>query len=134
MRKLMMLLLALCLPAAGPAQGAGITGTVKLAPALADQAAPTDQVFVFAQATQGPRMPLAIVRATAGDLPLSFTLDDSTAMMPRMQISHFDEVRVVARVSKSGGAMPRSGDLEGTMGPMANDAEGVEVVIDRVLP
>jgi cytochrome c-type biogenesis protein CcmH len=64
-------------PAPGPASAA-ISGTVTLAPALAGNAAPNDTVFVFARASEGARMPLAIVRARVADLPLAFTLDDSS--------------------------------------------------------
>ncbi|MFQ5935274.1 MAG: c-type cytochrome biogenesis protein CcmI, partial [Acidiferrobacterales bacterium] len=86
---------------------------VALDPALAAQAKPDDTVFIFAQAAQGPRMPLAIVRSQVRGLPTTVTLDDSKAMMPAMKLSNFDEVVVGARVSKSGQATPQSGDLEG---------------------
>jgi len=95
------------------AHAAGVTGVVKLAPDVAANAAAEDTVFVFARASQGPRMPLALVRAQVKDLPLEFSLDDSQAMMPQMKLSGFGSVEIVARVSKSGMAMPNSGDLEG---------------------
>ena len=99
-----------------PATASGaakITGTVKLNPALTAKAAATDTVFIFARAAQGPRMPLAIVRKQVKDLPFTFTLDDSMAMNPDMKLSNFKQVVVGARVSKSGNAMPQSGDLQG---------------------
>lgn len=121
---------------ASPAAGAGKTlaGTVRLAPTLAAQAAPTDTVFVFARAAQGSRMPLAIVRTQVKDLPYTFTLDDSSAVAPDMVLSKFPEVVVGARVSKSGQVMPGTGDLEGLSAPVKVGSAGVAVVIDRTLP
>lgn len=122
-------------PAAKPAAagGAKITGSVKLVPALAANAAPTDTVFVFARAAQGPRMPLAIVRKQVKDLPFNFSLDDSMAMNPSMKLSAFPQVVVGARISKSGNAMPQSGDLQGQSEVVSLGAS-VEVVINAVTP
>ena len=116
------------------ADAAGITGVARLSPDVAANAAAEDTVFVFARASHGPRMPLALVRAKVKDLPLEFGLDDSQAMMPQMKLSGFESVEIVARVSKSGMAMPRSGDLEGVTQGVSNSSQGVEVVIDRVRP
>jgi cytochrome c-type biogenesis protein CcmH len=41
------------------------------------------------------------------------TLDDSMAMTPMSRLSGFDDVEVLARVSRSGQAMPQPGDLYG---------------------
>ncbi len=120
--------------AAPGAKGAFVKGVVKVAPALAEKVAPGDTVFVYARAAEGPPMPLAIVRKRAGELPATFDLDDSMAMAPGMSLANFPEVVVMARVSKSGSAMPQSGDLEGTTGPIKVGQAGLEVVIDRVRP
>jgi cytochrome c-type biogenesis protein CcmH len=109
--------------------------SVTLDPRLADQVKPDDTVFVFARAASGPRMPLAIVRKQVRDLPLSVTLDDSLAMSPAMVLSKFPEVSVGARVSRSGNAMPQSGDLQGGKSPVAVGKDvAVEVVIDSRVP
>jgi cytochrome c-type biogenesis protein CcmH len=80
-------------------------------------------------------MPLAIVRKQVRDLPLSVTLDDSLAMSPAMVLSKFPEVSVGARVSRSGNAMPQSGDLQGGKSPVAVGKDvAVEVVIDSRVP
>ncbi len=113
---------------------ASISGRVSLAPALAARVAPGDTLFVFARAAEGPRMPLAIIKRTGADLPLSFTLDDSMAMAPQFKLSAFANVVVGARLSKSGNAMPQSGDLEGTSAPLAGRTSGIEIVIDTVRP
>jgi cytochrome c-type biogenesis protein CcmH len=114
---------------------AKITGTVKLNPALSAKAAPTDTVFIFARAAQGPRMPLAIVRKQVKDLPIAYTLDDSLAMNPAMKLSNFQQVVVGARISKSGNAMPQSGDLQGQSDTIAlGGTKPVDVVINAVTP
>jgi cytochrome c-type biogenesis protein CcmH len=120
--------------AAPAAPAAKIAGRVTLGAGLMDQAAPTDTVFVFARAAEGPRMPLAIVRRQVRDLPFDFALDDSMAMAPNMKLSTFPEVVVGARVSKSGNATPQSGDLEGLSKPVKLGATGVAIVIDSRLP
>jgi cytochrome c-type biogenesis protein CcmH len=116
------------------ASGGSIQVHVALAPALAAKASPDDTVFIFARAVQGPRMPLAIVRKRVADLPADVTLDDSMAMSPAMVLSKFAEVTVGARVSKSGQAMPSSGDLQGAVSPVKTDGAEVAVTIDQVVP
>lgn len=119
---------------AAAAPSAGIHGTVSLSPALAAKAAPDDTVFIFARAAQGPRMPLAILKRKASELPITFTLDDSTAMSDEMKLSKFDQVIVGARISKSGNAMPQSGDLVGQSGAVKAGGAKLSLVIDAVQP
>jgi cytochrome c-type biogenesis protein CcmH len=113
---------------------AQITGVVRLSPALAGRVSPGDTLFIFARAAEGPRMPLAIVRSTAQNLPLSFTLDDSSAMSPQTRLSQFKTVIVGARISKSGEALPQSGDLIGQSMPVSHLSQGLEIVIDASQP
>ncbi|MGB7989559.1 MAG: c-type cytochrome biogenesis protein CcmI [Candidatus Methylophosphatis roskildensis] len=110
--------------------GARVSGTVTLAPALKGRVSPSDTLFVFARAADGPRMPLAILRKQAKDLPVQFVLDDSIAMTPTMKLSSFPEVIVGARISKSGDAMPQKGDLQGATRPLANRVDKLTIVID----
>jgi cytochrome c-type biogenesis protein CcmH len=105
-----------------------------LDPSLQDKVSPNDTLFVFARAASGPRMPLAIIRTSVSDLPLEFTLDDSQSMNPQMKISRFDKVVVGARISKSGQAMPQSGDLSGQTGVVSLGSEDLKITIDGVVP
>lgn len=121
--------------AALSAPTAALKAQVSLAPDLSDQVVPTDTVFIFARAAEGPPMPLAVLRKQVKDLPVTVVLDDSMAMVPEMRLSRFPEVRVVAQVSRSGNAVAQSGDLRGSSAPVAVGDEGnVAVVIDQVIP
>ncbi len=111
-----------------------ITGTVKLAPALAGRADREDTMYIFARAAEGPRMPLAIVKRQVKDLPYSFNLDDSQAMAPTMKLSGASAVIVGARISRSGDATPKSGDLQGFSGTVKVGATNVAIVIDSLVP
>jgi cytochrome c-type biogenesis protein CcmH len=106
-----------------------VSGTIKLAPALAARAAPEDTVFVLARPAQGGRMPLAAVRIKVKDLPLAFSFDDSMAMNPSAKLSDFAEVVVAARVSKSGNVVPQRGDLEGVSKPVRPGTSAIVVQI-----
>jgi cytochrome c-type biogenesis protein CcmH len=116
------------------AAGRTVAGTVTLAPSLVAKASPDDVVFVFARAAQGPKMPLAILKKQVRDLPITFTLDDSMAMAPNMSLANFPDVVVGARISKSGQAVPQSGDFEGLSAPVKVGTTGIAIVIEKPVP
>ena len=118
----------------GAQAGLNITGRISLAAALKDKASPTDMVYVYASPANGDRMPLAIFKSTVAKLPLNFTLDDSTAMLPERKLSGAGEVILKARISKSGNAIPQSGDLTGTLGPVKVGAKGLMLEIKEQIP
>ena len=123
-------------PAATPAVSLSnkqVSGTVSLAPALAKQAGPEDTLFVFARGPDGKGMPLAILRKQVKDLPLQFTLDDSTAMSPAAKISDAASVVISARISKTGEALPQAGDLSGQTGPVNLGAGSLKVEIRDIV-
>ena len=121
-------------PAAKSISGATIAGRVDIAPALASKVALSDTVFIFARAVDGPRVPLAVLRVPARELPKNFTLDDSMGMAPGVRLSAAQAVVVEARVSKSGNALPQSGDLSGKSTTVKPGAADVKIVIDQVVP
>lgn len=116
------------------AGGATVSGNVSVAPALAPKIAITDTLFIYARAEGGPRVPLAVLRGGARELPKDFVLDDSMAMAPGMNLSGAAAVRIEARVTKSGNATPQPGDLVGTSAVVKPGARDVKIVIDRTLP
>ena len=111
-----------------------VQGIVSLSPALKNKVAPDDTVFIFARAAEGPRMPLAILKRKASELPITFTLDDTTAMADELKLSKFELVVVGARVSKSGNAIPQSGDLVGQSAAVKAGGSKLMLVIDGVQP
>jgi len=121
-------------PADGAADARAVVGVVTLAPALQAQVRPDDTVFVFARPTDGSRMPLAVQRARAADLPLTFRLDDSRALAPQARISNAKEVQIEALVSRRGVANAASGDLTGSVGPVVPGSTRVALTIDTVRP
>ena len=121
---------------AGPAAAgtnASISGTVKIAPALASRIAAGDTLFIYARAPQGSRMPVAIVRRPVGAWPAEFRLDDSSAMASAARISGLKQVVLEARVSKAGSATAAPGDLRGTLGPIDVGRQGVVIEIASVV-
>ena len=111
---------------------AAIEGRVELERALLGQVKPDDTVFIFAR-LPGERMPLAMLRRKAAELPLAFRLDDNAAMSPSAKLSDAKEVEIVARVSRSGRAQPQAGDLEGSSARTRPGATGVVVKIKSEL-
>ncbi len=111
-----------------------ISGKVLISPNLASKISATDVLFVFARAKTGSKMPLAILRLSAKDLPATFSLDDDMAMMPTMKMSSFPEVVIGARISKSGQAVPVSGDLEGFSQPVKLGDKDVLITINQIVP
>jgi cytochrome c-type biogenesis protein CcmH len=119
--------------AAAADSNAVISGTVTLSDALKGQVAPGSVLFVYARAVQGPRMPIAILRVPAAQLPYAFKLDDTLAMSPQFKLSGQSDVTLVARISRSGQAMEQPGDLLGTLGPVKVGAQGMKLVITQAL-
>jgi cytochrome c-type biogenesis protein CcmH len=111
-----------------------VRGEIRLAAGLKERAGPDDTVFIFARAAEGPRMPVAVLRKQVRDLPASFQLDDSMAMNPALKLSALPRVVITARISRSGGAMPQSGDLQGESAPVAPGGSPIAITIDKVVP
>ena len=122
-------------PSADDTPGPHLVVNVAIDPKLKEKLAPSDVLFVYAKAANGPPMPLAIQRMTADKLPTTVTLTDGMGMMPTMKLSQFPQVIVGARVSKSGNAIAQSGDLQVVSKPMdVHTTNPVALTIDQVVP
>jgi cytochrome c-type biogenesis protein CcmH len=120
-------------PEKAAASPATISGKVILSPTLAGKAAPADTVFIFARDAQGQKTLIAALRKQVKDLPLQFTFDDSMAMQPQAKLSGFDQVVVMARISRSGNPIAQPGDLQGSTGIVKQGAKGLNIVIDSIV-
>lgn len=128
-------------PQAAVAGGPGaLRGRIELERGLAARLRPEDTLFVIARTLDetgrpaGP--PVAVMRARAGDLPLEFTLDDRMAMSPATRLSAVapgTRVVVLARVSRSGEAAAKAGDLQGASPPVLPGAGDLRILVDTVL-
>jgi cytochrome c-type biogenesis protein CcmH len=123
-------------PSAAPdkaAAGARISGRISLAPAMKTRVQPDDTVLIFARLVDGPRMPVALLKRRAADLPLNFVLDESSAVNPSLRLSPSMQVVVGVRVSRSGQATPQSGDLQGFSQPTSVGSHGLLIDINETV-
>ncbi|MGA9334533.1 MAG: c-type cytochrome biogenesis protein CcmI [Rudaea sp.] len=121
--------------AAANASGAQLRVSVVLDPKLKSKLAATDVLFIYAKAANGPPMPLAIQRMPASKLPTSVVLTDGMGMLPSMKLSQFPQVIIGARISKSGNAMPQSGDLQVISKPLpVTTTTPITLTIDHIVP
>lgn len=114
-------------------RGVQISGRVHISDALKSRMAPDDTLFVFARAAEGPPAPIAVIRKRGADLPLEFTLDDSMSMTAGRTLSAAGTLVIGARISKSGNAVRRPGDLEGYSPPVMPGATGLVITIERMV-
>jgi len=106
---------------------------VAVAPALKDNLAAGDTLYVYARAENGPPMPLAVAKLDAGKLPASVVLTDGMGMTPQFKLSSAERVFVGARISKSGQAIAQPGDLEGDAGVVSTSTrDPIRISIDKV--
>lgn len=110
------------------ASGASVRGTVTLSDSLRSKVKPDDAVFIFAVPVNA-RMPVAVSRHQVKDLPITYELNDSMAMSSEMKLSDQAKVVIKVRVSKTGDAMPKAGDLEGIGETVSPGAKNINVQI-----
>ena len=109
-----------------------ISGTVQISADLAAQAAPGTTLFIYATDGATPGPPLAVLRLRVDRWPVSFVLDDADAMIPDRNLSASKSVQLEARVSPSGEALPRPGDLVGNLANVdPHTTHAVNISIDH---
>lgn len=111
----------------------GVSGQVDLAPKLKSQLKSGDILMVIAR-KPGERMPVAVFKTAVTSFPMSFALNDSLAMSPSNLISQLPEVSVEVRISKTGMAMPESGDLISASQIVRVGSNNIQLLVDAVRP
>lgn len=110
-----------------------VSGKVSIAPGVSRLVSPEDTVFIYARAANGPKMPLAVMRVFAKELPTSFQLTEAMAMAPGTSIKDFQQIVVGARISKAGSAVPQAGDLESALATTTPGSSGLNLVISQAI-
>ncbi|WP_144214449.1 c-type cytochrome biogenesis protein CcmI [Shewanella donghaensis] len=105
---------------------------IAISPELADKVSSTDMVFIFARSTQGPKVPLAATKISAGSLPVTVTLDDTTSMGGDVKLSSAQNVEIIAVLSKHGSVKAQTGDLKGIVESVAV-GEAATLVLDTIV-
>jgi cytochrome c-type biogenesis protein CcmH len=80
--------------------------------ALLARRSPEDYVMIYVKPVQGRPMPIAIQKLKLKEFSGQIVLSDMNSVMPTKLLSQHDKVRVVVRVSKTGGAMKQADDLQ----------------------
>jgi cytochrome c-type biogenesis protein CcmH len=115
------------LRAAQPASAGSITGRIVLSAQLKGQVSPSDVLYIMAKKGGAT---LAVRREANVRLPFAFEISGGHAMMAGTGFE--GPLDVVARLSKTGDAIPSTGDLEGVARSVPVPARGITVTIDRV--
>jgi cytochrome c-type biogenesis protein CcmH len=102
-----------------------IEGEVRVSPEVQSQIAAGATLFVYAMAEEGSRRPVAIWRGTPTSWPVRFALSDSMGMGAPPMLSSLAQVRLVARVSKTGSAQKQEGDLQVELAGVKTGVRGV---------
>lgn len=120
---------------AGNDNAVSLSLSVEMTEEVRSAVSSSQAVFIYAKASSGPPMPLAVSRHTVNELPLNITLDDSMAMIPTMKLSSFSQVTVGARISPSGNPIAQPGDWFVEVGNVKLDeAKDLTLTIDRQVP
>ena len=112
----------------------GLTIELALDPKLQGEVKPGEPLFIFAKAPDGPPMPLAAIRMTAGELPTTVQLTDDNLIRGGRLKDH-PRLKIGARIARSGQPMAASGDLQSKEVVVSTSrTEPIKLVIDQVVP
>jgi cytochrome c-type biogenesis protein CcmH len=106
-----------------------IEGEVRVSPEVQSQIAAGATLFVYAMAEEGSRRPVAIWRGTATSWPVRFALSDNMGMGAPPMLSDLKQVRLVARISKTGAAQKQSDDFQVELPGVKTGVQGVVLSI-----
>lgn len=111
--------------------------TIDIDDALQSKLPKDAYLIVFAQNSESAsRAPLAVKRFPLGSLPVNVSLSDEDAMIPSMNLSSANKVKLTARISLDDNVMPQAGELEGSIHDIpitAGTSESFKVIINKEL-
>jgi cytochrome c-type biogenesis protein CcmH len=111
-----------------------IEGEVRVSPEVQSQIAAGATLLVYAMAEEGSRRPVAIWRGTPTSWPVRFALSDSMGMGAPPMLSDLKQVRLVARVSKTGAAQKQQDDFQVELPGVKTGVQGVVLNITGRTP
>ena len=111
--------------------GKDIGGVVELSVELKSKVKPGDVLMIIAR-QPGERMPVAVLRESAGEFPVRFVLNDALAMNPNQPLSQLSEVSLEVRISKTGMAKPEAGDLLSSPQTVKVGTNQVHLIVNQV--
>lgn len=117
-------------PAAVPMNGAGISGTIDITPALFARLRGSETLYVMARRGEGGP-PVAVKRFKGLRFPMAYTLSGADQAVQGPPFA--GEVTIVARIDLDGNAgVPQGGDMEGIIPGVVVGDSGADVVIDTL--
>jgi len=121
-------------PASAPViSNQGVSGQIGISSELQSKVKAGDALMVIAR-KPGERMPVAVLKTAVAAFPMNFVLNDALAMSPNALISQLPEVLVEVRISKTGMAMPESGDLISAPQTIKVGTTNARLMINQVRP
>ena len=109
----------------------GISGKIEIAADIKSKVKSGDIVMVIAR-KPGERMPVAVLKTSVSEFPMSFSLTDALALNPSAPLSQLSEASIEVRISKTGMAKPEVGDLISAPQTVKVGANNIRLVIDQV--
>jgi cytochrome c-type biogenesis protein CcmH len=116
-------------PKPGAASGPPIKGTISVGAQVAGRLVPNEVLFIVARSATSKQV-LAVRKEEGARFPFAFEISGADAMVEGTSFTGpFD---ITARISRSGDAIPTSGDIEGFARGVATGASGVTITLDSV--
>lgn len=73
-------------------------------------------LYVYTKEAQGMPMPIAVIRQPLEQIvkgfPIDLHMNDGNSLQPTRKLSDFQKIKIGARISFTGNAMPQTGDLQ----------------------
>lgn len=106
-----------------------VSGTIEVASRYQARVMPGATLFVVARNAASHQI-LAVLKESDVHFPFPFRISGANAMTEGTSFT--GPLDITARISKTGEALPSSGDLEGTVRALSASAKGVRITIDTV--